>query len=503
MQLQPVIGLETHVQLKTKSKMFSPASNDSENVPPNTNISAICLGHPGVLPTPNEQAIRWAILLGLALDGDIVKTTKFDRKHYFYPDLTKGYQISQFDQPVMSDGQLVFTIPGDATPTTIRLERLHLEEDAAKNIHGDDGRTYVDYNRGGSPLCEIVTRPDFRSAKEAKYYLQELRLLVRTLGISDGDMEKGQLRCDVNISLREVDEHGEPLSEELHPKTEIKNVNSFKAVERAIEYEIQRQTKLWDMGTPPAETTTRGWDDTKQRTIDQRSKEDSADYRYFPEPDIPPMDLQELTEEVSRTIPELPAAKRVRFHDEYHFKPADIEQMIETPAIANFVEASMSELGSWIEADPDMEAEDMPARRDKLARLFSGWLLNKLAGILAERKIGFEIMKINPENFAEFIILIAEGKITGASGLKVLNKMLDDGSDPSHVVEELGAARMDDAAALQNIIEGILADHPKEVERYKQGEKKLLPFFLGLVMRETKGTADPQTAARIIADILG
>ncbi len=502
MNLQPVIGLETHVQLKTKTKMFSSESNDSENVAPNTNISAISLGHPGVLPTPNEQAIRWAILLSLALNGEIAKESKFDRKHYYYPDLPKGYQISQFDQPIMQNGSLTFKVPEEGE-TTIRLERLHLEEDAAKNIHGSDGRTYVDYNRAGSPLCEIVTRPDFHSAAAAKAYLHELRLLVRTLGISDGDMEKGQLRCDVNISLREVDEDGKPLETELHPKTEIKNVNSFKAVERAIEYEIQRQTELWEIGTPPAGTTTRGWDENKQRTVDQRSKEDSADYRYFPEPDIPPMDLHDLTEEIRRRIPELPAAKRQRFEDEYSFKPTDIEQMIELPAVANFVEASMSELSAWLEASPEIEAAEVEEKREKLAKLFSGWLLSKLLGILADRKIGFEIMKITPENFAEFIILMAEGKITGASGLKVLNRMLDDGIDPSQAVEELGAEKLDNAAELQELVNGLLLDHPAEVERYKNGETKLLAFFLGLVMKETQGKADPQTAARIITDTIG
>lgn len=503
MNLQPVIGLETHVQLKTKSKMFSSPSNDSEHSPPNENISAICLGHPGVLPTPNEQAIRWGILLGLALNGTIAEETKFDRKHYFYPDLPKGYQISQFDQPVMSNGSLTFLVPGEDTTTTIRLERLHLEEDAAKNIHGEDGKTYVDYNRGGSPLCEIVTHPDFRTAAQAKAYLQELRLIVRTLDVSDGDMEKGQLRCDVNISLREVDENGNPINEILHPKTEIKNVNSFKTVERAIEYEIQRQTQLWEMGTPPSETTTRGWDDAKQKTIEHRTKEGAADYRYFPEPDIPPMNLKELTDEIKRQIPELPAAKRLRFKEEYGFKINDIRQMIDSPALAGFVENSMSELGAWLEAHPDITSEDVPKQQAKLAKLFAGWLLNKLSGLLMERKIDIQIMKITPENFAEFIVLLADGKITGPAGLKVLNRMLDDGSDPSHAVEELGASRMDDSSALQIIVEAVIIENPDEVSRYQNGETKLLQFLVGQVMKETKGNADPQTTARLIVDSLG
>ncbi|MCH8049574.1 Asp-tRNA(Asn)/Glu-tRNA(Gln) amidotransferase subunit GatB, partial [Patescibacteria group bacterium] len=273
MNLQPVIGLETHVQLKTKSKMFCGCSTHAENVAPNTNICPICLGHPGVLPVPNEQAIRWSILLGLALDGTIAGHSKFDRKNYFYPDLPKGYQISQYDLPIMSEGRMGLDVPGEKDAIFIGIERLHLEEDAAKNIHGEDGKTYVDFNRAGTPLCEIVTHPHFTSAAQAKTYMQELRLLVRSLGISDGDMEKGHLRCDVNISLREVDENGEPLSPMLQPKTEIKNVNSFRNVQRAIGYEIKRQTKLWQDGKPPQKTTTRGWNDVKQKTEEHRVKE--------------------------------------------------------------------------------------------------------------------------------------------------------------------------------------------------------------------------------------
>ena len=502
MKLQPVIGLETHVQLKTKSKLFSspPAGRDSDA--PNTNISAIDLGYPGVLPVPNRQAVEWAILIGLSLNGKIAPHSKFDRKHYFYPDLPKAYQISQFDLPIMQDGWLELNVPGEEAPVRIGIERLHLEEDAAKNIHGEDGKTYVDFNRAGTPLCEIVTRPHFTSAAQAKAYLQELRLIVRTLGVSDGDMEKGQLRCDVNISLREVDDDGHPVSDTLHPKTEIKNVNSFKAVERAIEYEIKRQAKLWERGEIPSRTTTRGWNDSKQATEEQREKEDSADYRYFPEPDIPPMELAELAADIGRRIPELPAAKRKRFIDEYGIKPEDAKQMIDDPALANFVEHSLSELGAWLEARPDIDPEGVETERKKLIKLFSGWLLNKLMGLLQERKIDIQIMKIDPENFAEFITLIAEGKLTGPNGLTVLAKMLDDGIDPSHAMEELGAKRIDDMDAITQVVNEIIEKHPEEVERYKGGDAKLRQWFIGQVMRATKGNADPDTAGRILSDLL-
>lgn len=502
MKLQPVIGLETHVQLKTNSKIFSSPPAGRDNDAPNTNISAIDLGYPGVLPVPNRRAVEWSILIGLALGGKITSHSKFDRKHYFYPDLPKAYQISQFDLPIMQEGSLELDVPGEKLPVTIGIERLHLEEDAAKNIHGEDGKTYVDFNRAGTPLCEIVTHPHFTSAAQAKAYLQELRLIVRTLGVSDGDMEKGQLRCDVNISLREVDEDGHPLSQELHPKTEIKNVNSFKAVERAIEYEIKRQTKLWEKDDIPQITTTRGWNDAKQMTEEQRTKEESADYRYFPEPDMPPMELEEMADAIARQIPELPRAKRNRFITEYGIKTEDAKQMIDDPALADFVEHALSELGAWLSANPDIEQEQVEAQQKKLVRLFSGWLLNKLTGLLIERKIDVQTMKIDPENFAEFITLLADGKLTGPNGLKVLGKMLDDGSDPSHAMEELGAARIDDADALTQIIQNVIDSNPEEVERYKNGETKLRQWFIGQVMKESRGNADPDTAGRMLSDLL-
>ncbi len=503
MKLQVVIGLETHIQLKTKTKLFSPASNHSEGAAPNTLIHPIDLGHPGVLPVPNIEAVRWAILLGLALNGEIATHSKFDRKHYFYPDLPKAYQISQFDLPIMGPGSIDIDVPGEDAPITIRLERMHLEEDAAKNIHGEDGNTYVDYNRAGTPLCEIVTRPDFRSAEQASAYLKELRLLARTLKISDADMEKGNLRCDVNISMREVDDDGIPLKKELSPKTEIKNVNSFKAVERVIRYEIKRQTKLWSMGTPPSVLTTRGWNDAKGITEEQRIKEDSADYRYFPEPDIPPMELTALTEEIRRRLPELPRAKRRRFVKEYGFRMETATQIIEDPDLADFTEQSMSELGAWLQSRPDIDPEGMEAARRKLTKLFSGWLLNKLMGILIERKIGIQTMKINPENFAEFITLLADGKLNGPNGLKVLGRMLDDGSDPSHIIDDLGATRMDDADALLQIIETVIENNEDEAQRFRDGEKKLMQFFVGQVMKETRGNADPQMTAKLIKQSLG
>ncbi len=508
MPLKPIIGLETHVQLKTKTKMFCGCSAHSENVPPNTNVCPICLGHPGTLPVPNEQAVRWAVRLALALKGTVTPHSKFDRKNYFYPDLPKAYQISQFDLPIMTEGEVDLTDLPHGESKTIRLERMHLEEDAAKNIHGEDGQTYVDFNRGGTPLCEIVTAPVFENATQAKAYVQELRLLVRSLGISEGDLERGHLRCDVNVSLLEVDDQGEPISPVLNPKTEIKNINSFRAIERAINYEVKRQTELWEAGAPPQITTTRGWNDAKQVTEGQRTKESSSDYRYFPEPDIPPLELISLSKEEQGRLPELPAAKRERLKKEYGFKPEDVRLIVEDPSLTDFAEQALSELGAWLEAKPEIEPKDMPEARQKLMKTFSGWLLSKLAGLMEERKLSFESFltedtKLTPENFAEFITLISDGKITGPKGLEVLGKMLDEGADPSQVVEELGAATMDDGKALQSIVAKVVKANPDEVKRYQAGESKLLQYLVGQVMRESQGNAEPGQAAKAIKDALG
>ena len=313
MELETVIGLEIHIQLKTKSKMFCSCNNAGEDLAPNTTVCPVCTGQPGVLPVPNREAIEWAVKTSLALNSKINPLSKFDRKHYFYPDLPKGYQISQYDLPIAEGGWVeIDTIDANDQPITrkINLVRLHAEEDAAKNIHGDDGSTYVDYNRGGTPLVEIVTQPDLKTPAEAKTFLQELQQIARYLDISHAEMEKGHLRCDVNISLRPKGEN------KFYAKTEIKNLNSFRMVERALEYEIQRQTKLWAEGNPPTKLATRGWDDATQTTIEQRVKEEAADYRYFPEPDIPPFKLEAVAEKMRALVPEMPATRRRRFVDE-------------------------------------------------------------------------------------------------------------------------------------------------------------------------------------------
>lgn len=498
---EPIIGLEVHVQVKTKSKMFCSCDNTGENQPPNTTVCPICLGHPGTLPVPNGQAIQWGLMTSLALHCDIPQISKFDRKNYFYPDLPKGYQISQFDQPVGSKGYLDITLE-DGTTKRIRINRLHLEEDAAKLTHSDQG-SFVDFNRGGTPLFEIVSEPDIRSAEEAKAYLQEMRAIMRYLGVSNADMEKGHLRCDANISLRPTDlEDGR-----LFPKTEIKNLNSFRAVERAIKYEIARQSQLWDEGNPPQKTHTRGWNDTEQRTEDQREKEDSADYRYFPEPDIPPMRFgYELSEEekaagvvdireIEVMVPELPADKRKRFVEEYGLTALDVTSIIYDKDMAGYFEQVVSELENW---SKDIKEIDWEKDKSKLIKSAAGWLTSKLLKLLLDEEKTINDSKITPENFAELISMLHTNQINSSVGQKVLQFMHEKGGDPSNIVQDQGWGQISDTSAIESAIDEVVAAHPGPVSDYKAGKENAIQFLLGQVMKATKGQANPQVTIELL-----
>ncbi|MCA9387650.1 MAG: Asp-tRNA(Asn)/Glu-tRNA(Gln) amidotransferase subunit GatB, partial [Candidatus Andersenbacteria bacterium] len=336
MELEPVIGLEIHVQLKTKSKMFCRCSNDAEGVAPNTHICEVCTGQPGTLPVPNEEAVEMILRAGLALGSELPDFTKFDRKHYFYPDLPKGYQISQYEEPFCVGGT-VEVEREDGSQFIVEMERLHLEEDAGKLVH-EHGRSGVDLNRAGTPLIECVTKPVVKSAADARLFLQELRRTMRYLGVSDADMEKGHLRCDANISMRPVGDN------KLYPKTEIKNVNSFKFVEQALEFEIVRQTGLWEKGTPVDVETTRGFDPSTGKTIEQRTKEGAADYRYFPEPDIPPFVIDATRRSaLARHLPELPARKRARFVDQFGLSRESAFTIVDDKSTSDFYENVLSE----------------------------------------------------------------------------------------------------------------------------------------------------------------
>ncbi|MFA6307897.1 MAG: Asp-tRNA(Asn)/Glu-tRNA(Gln) amidotransferase subunit GatB [Patescibacteria group bacterium] len=493
---ETIIGLEIHLQLKTKSKMFCACSNDAEGKEPNTLVCSICLGHPGTLPTVNKEAIKMAMMMSLAINCKINKQSKFDRKNYFYPDLPKGYQISQFDEPLAHNGHLIIEVEGQTW--SIGIERLHLEEDAAKNIHKGN-KTLVDYNRGGTPLAEIVTKPDFKSPKETKEFLQQLRLIARYLGVSDADMEKGHLRCDANISLRPIGDH------DLYAKTEVKNLNSFKAVEKALMFEEKRQAKLWDEGKAPQKTETRGWDEDKGETVAQRSKEGSSDYRYFPEPDLPPLIISDnLMQEVLSLMPELPYDKKARFVKEYELKGDDAWILVNQKVWANYFEEVMSDLRAWLfkanglSEDSEAAANLWGKEKIKLSKLTFNWISSELFGLLPSN---FDIkdLKISAENMAEFISLIYRKIINSSAGQIILKEMFagaDD--DPSHIADRLNLIQIDDDIAIETTVLAVMEANPDQVAKYRAGKDTLFKFFVGKVMAMSKGRANPQKAEEIL-----
>jgi aspartyl-tRNA(Asn)/glutamyl-tRNA(Gln) amidotransferase subunit B len=503
----PIIGLETHVQLKTASKMFCACKNVDDSAPPNSAICPVCTGQPGALPALNEKAIELGVRTGLALNCRIPDQSAFDRKNYFYPDLPKGYQISQFTLPIAVNGYLDIGVPGGEPPRdTVRIgiTRAHLEEDAAKNIHTPDG-TAVDFNRAGTPLLEIVTEPDFRAPQEAKAYLQELRALLRAIGASDADMEKGQMRCDANVSLLEVDDKNMPTQSFLNAKIEVKNLNSFRAVERALAYEIERQRELYAAGTPPVPST-RGWDENRGETFEQRTKETSADYRYFPEPDLPPQDLVAIRERETGRGVELPAEMRSRLVDEWWFSPADAAFFVANEGWADYAEQVMGELGGWMEATDDRNMSGgglLNERKKKLAKLAGGWLTSKLAGLMAERNLGIKELKITAEDFAEFLHLIDTGELGSANAQKLLAMMVDTGTDPSQLMEEHDLGQNMDAGALEEIVKRIVSENSDKVQQIKDGKIAVLKWFVGGVMKATEGKANPTQAEEMVKKEIG
>ncbi len=509
---KPTIGLEIHVELKTKTKMFCSCLNETwkigqEELAPNKNVCPVCLAHPGTLPVPNLEAIKAVIKAGLALNCQIAEKSKFDRKQYFYPDLPKGYQISQYDQPLCEHGSI------EINGKKIGITRIHLEEDTGKLSHVSDG-TLVDFNRAGVPLMELVTEPDIESGAEAKEFCQELQAIFRELEISDADMEKGQMRCEVNISLSklktQLTKHKDN-KEKLGTKVEIKNLNSFRTVERAIDYEIKRQTEILEKGEKVIQET-RGFDDAKQITFSQRVKEGAADYRYFPEPDIPPLKLKtQLTEhkegeefidieKIKQELPELPAEKRKRLVAEYGLPAADVKILASEPLLADYIEQVISELKIWLKDSGQFEGteeEIWAASRDKIGKLTAGWLINKLAGFLNARKLTFAENTITAENFAEFITMIFTRRVSSTNANKLLERMLETGGDPSRILEDEdlgGGSDLD----LNKLVEEIINKNPETVAQFKAGKTALMKFFIGQVMKESKGKADPVEAENLL-----
>lgn len=527
-KLVPIIGLEIHVELKTKSKMFCSCKNDPFTPVPNVNICEVCLAHPGTLPVPNKEALIWCAKIAKALGCTIAKESKFDRKHYFYPDLPKSYQISQHDQPIGEHGKITLDLTKDQNPReypTIGITRVHMEEDTAKLSHGTGGTggqlsapTLVDFNRAGVPLVEIVSEPDVESATEAKSYCQELQLIFRYLGVSDADMEKGQMRCEANVSLQEegkFEKHGgtiRPLGDyKLNSKVEVKNINSFKAVEKAIIFEIKRQTAMIEKGEAWRQET-RGWDDPKGETVHQRYKETSADYRYFPEPDIPTFKPATLAKDV--TLPELPLARRLRFSKEFGFSYADALLLTGDKHWSAFAEETMSELNEWIHSLPETHTcvftdknTDRPVickTAQELVRLAGGWITSKLMGAMAERSKDIRNLKIKPENFAELVALIYANRINSTNAQKILAEMLDSGvnKDPTHIMEEKGYGQISDVGKIGAIVEDVIKNYPKQVAEFKAGKEPLIKFLIGMAMKATEGSADPSVVEKLLREKL-
>jgi len=478
MEYYPKIGLEIHIELKTNSKMFCACKNDPDERHPNLNVCPICLGHPGTLPVINEEAVKKTIKTGLALNCQISKNSFFERKNYFYPDLPKGYQISQYSTPLCKNGFL------EIDGKKIRIRRVHLEEDTGRLIHEKDW-SLVDFNRAGIPLMELVTEPDIESPKEARKFAEELQLILRYLDVSDADMEKGQMRVEANVSLSEK-------KETLGTKVEIKNLNSFRAVEKAIEYEIERQRKILKNKKKVIQET-RGWDSAREITFSQREKEYAQDYRYFPEPDLPPLEITpEMISEIESEIPELPEKKRARFKKEYGLEEKAVEIFVKNKDLGEFFEKIISEF------DPRLPKEKI----SNLIKLTSNYLITDFLGLL--KGISFEEKEIlvTPENFAEFISLIGERKISSKIAKIVLVEMFKTGADPSNIIEEKGLVQITDESEIQKIVEEVIKENPQPVKDYKTGKENALQFLVGKVMQKTKGKANPEIVNKMLKALL-
>jgi aspartyl-tRNA(Asn)/glutamyl-tRNA(Gln) amidotransferase subunit B len=469
---EAVIGLECHVQLATQSKMFCGCPSDYSGAAPNTHVCPICLGMPGVLPVINRVAVEYTLLTGLAMNSDIPEATKFDRKNYPYPDLVKGYQISQFDLPLVKGGWVEITTPASPEPRRIRLERVHLEEDTGKLTHAAGG-SLVDFNRSGVPLMEMVSQPDLRTPAEARAYLLKLRAILRTLGVSNADMEKGQLRCDVNVSLRPIGQ------ETFGTKVEVKNLNSFRAVQHSLEYEIIRQTEVLSRGERiPQET--RGWVDERGVTVSQRSKEQAHDYRYFPEPDLPPLFVERAwVEQLRHRLPELPDARRTRYMDTFGLGAYDADALSTDGVTARLFEDT-------VRAGAD-------------AKKAANWIQNDVSRL---RDSGENGHVLEAKHLAELIRLVDDGVIGISAARQVLPEVQRTGQSPRALVEELGLAQVSDSSALEQAALQAIESNPAAVADYKSGKDTAINFLKGQVMKATRGKANPQIVEALLRKLL-
>ncbi|MDO5755627.1 MAG: Asp-tRNA(Asn)/Glu-tRNA(Gln) amidotransferase subunit GatB [Tissierellia bacterium] len=470
MELRTIIGLEIHVELATKTKMFCPCKNEFGQAP-NTNICPICLGHPGALPNMNNKAIEYAVMAGLAFECEIRDRFKMDRKKYFYPDLVKGYQITQEDMPLCEHGKI--TIESKNGPKDIRIRRIHIEEDTGKSIHNEEGNTLMDYNRSGVPLIEIVSEPDMNTPEEARAFLDMLRERIKFLGISDVKMAEGSLRCDVNINVKTDDGFKTEISE-------IKNLNSFKSVSKALEYEQQRHEKL-AKDRNPGEKETRRWSEEEMATIPMRHKEEGNDYRFSVEGDIPFTQLPEkFIENIKHQLPELPHDKMERFIDDYQLDDYDADILTRNKALADFFEDVTNKV-----KDPAM---------------VSNWILTDVMRRVNEHEMEFEEINITAKDLATLLEYVKEGKINQNTGKKVLRKMFEEDVDPKTYIEKEGLLQMSDTSELEEVVDQVLAENPESIEAIKGGKDRAIGFLVGQCMKATRGKGNPQMFNEMIRE---
>jgi aspartyl-tRNA(Asn)/glutamyl-tRNA(Gln) amidotransferase subunit B len=478
-EFEPVIGLEVHAELLTTSKIFC-GSEAHFGGDPNTHVCPVCLGLPGALPVLNRRVVELAVRAALATHGEVARESKFDRKNYFYPDLPKGYQISQFNQPISQGGYVEITV--DDVTRRIPLTRIHMEEDAGKLVHAGSDRlagsaySLVDLNRAGVPLIEVVSEPEVRSAAEARAYVAELRNIFLYAGVCDGKMEEGSLRCDANVSIRPKG------SRELGTRTEIKNLNSFRSIERAVIYEIERQTRAVEAGERIVQET-RLWDENRGVTLSMRSKEEAHDYRYFPEPDLVPLQLDEAwLEEIRSQMPEMPEAKRRRYIEQLGLSAYEAGVLVDNRELMQFFEAT---LGAGCDA-----------------KAAANWLMGDIAAWLNDRGQALAETKLTPQALTELVELVNAGTINRNTGKKVLTEVLETGESPQVLVDKMGLSQISDTSAIAGIIDQVIADNPKQVEEFLSGKDKVIGFLVGQVMKASQGRAKPDMVNALLKERL-